>query len=96
VFHVTIRSVGKDIAGMVGDDVEDDVDPLLVGGLDEVAELLPCPEMRIDIEEVLNAVAVVARLEPTAPEGGSGSSSTLRGFVKVRSGRRKKLARIRV
>ena len=47
----------------MSDDVEDDVDTLFVGGLDEVAELLASPEMRIDVEEVLDAVAVVARLE---------------------------------
>ena len=48
---------------MVGDDVEDDVDALLVGGPDEVAELLARAEVRVDVEEVLDAVAVVARLE---------------------------------
>ena len=66
--RVAIRIVGEDVAGVVGDDVEDDVDPLLVGGLDEVAELLACPEMRIHVEEVLDAVAVVARLEGDLPE----------------------------
>ncbi len=68
VRRVAIRVVGEDVAGVVGDDVEDDVDPLLVGGLDEVAELLARPEMRIHVEEVLDAVAVVARLERDLPE----------------------------
>src|SRR5262245_44641375 len=47
----------------MGDDVEDDVNPLVVRGLDKVAELLARPEMRIYVEEVLDAVAVVTRLE---------------------------------
>ena len=66
--RVAIRIVGEDVAGVVGDDVENDVNPLLVGGLDEVAELLACPEMRVHVEEVLDAVAVVARLEGDLPE----------------------------
>src|SRR5262249_30493640 len=60
--------VAEDVAGVVGNDVENDVDPLLVGGLHKVAELLARPEMRIDVEEVLDAVAVVARLEWDLPE----------------------------
>ena len=58
--RVAVRGVGEDVAGVVGDDVEDDVDALLVGGLDEVAELLARSEVRVDVEEVLDAVAVVA------------------------------------
>jgi hypothetical protein len=34
---------------------------MLVGEIDEVAEVLPRPEVRIDIEEVLDTVAMVAR-----------------------------------
>ena len=34
----------------------------------KVAELLARPEMRIDVEEVLDAVAVVARLESDLPK----------------------------
>ena len=71
VRRVAIRVVGEDVARVVGDDVEDDVDPLLVGGLDEVAELLARPEVRIHVEEVLDAVAVVARLERDLPEDGA-------------------------
>ena len=33
---------------------------MLVGGVDEVAEILPRPEMRIDVEEILDTVAVIA------------------------------------
>ena len=61
--RVAVRVVGEDVAGVVGDDVEDDVDALLVGGLDEVAELLARAEVGVHVEEVLDAVAVVARLE---------------------------------
>src|SRR5262249_9801203 len=66
--RVAVRGVGEDAAGVVGDDVEDDVDALLMGGLDKVAELRPCPEMRIHVKEVLDPVAMVARLERDLPE----------------------------
>src|SRR5262249_30634322 len=45
VRRVAVRGVSEDVAGVVGDDVEDDVDPLVVRGLDELAELLARPEM---------------------------------------------------
>jgi hypothetical protein len=70
VHRVAVRGVAEDVAGVVGNDVKNDVDPLLVGGLDEVAELLARTEMRIDVEEVLDAVAVIARLEGDLPEMG--------------------------
>ena len=63
VRRVAVGVIGEDVAGVVGNDVEDDVDALLVGGLDEVAELLARAEVRVHVEEVLDAVAVVARLE---------------------------------
>src|SRR5262249_1462694 len=66
--RVAVRGVSKDIAGVMGDDVQNDVDSMLVRSRDEVAELLARPEMRIDVEEVLDAVAVVARLERHLPE----------------------------
>ena len=69
VRHVAVRGVGKHVAGVVGDDVEDDVDSLLVGGLDKVAEFLSCSKMRIHVEEILDTVAVVGRLERDLPEG---------------------------
>src|SRR5262249_48560129 len=71
VRRVTIRGVAEDVAGMVGNDVEDNVDPLLMGGLNEIPELSPRSEMRIDVEEVLDAVAVVARLEGALPKDGA-------------------------
>src|SRR4029079_1344507 len=61
--RVAVRVVGEDVAGMVGDHVEDDVNPLLVRGTNEVAELLARAEVRVHIEEVLDAVAVIALLE---------------------------------
>ena len=66
--RVAIRIVGENVAGVVGDNIENDVNPLLVGGLDEVAKLRPCPEMRIYVEKVLDAVAVIARLEGNLSE----------------------------
>src|SRR5262249_7634232 len=71
VRRVAVRGVSEDVAGVVGDDVEDDVDPLLVRGPDKVAELRARPEMRIQIEEVLDPVAVVGRLERDLPEDGA-------------------------
>ena len=59
--RVPVRGVSEDVAGVVGDDVEDHVDAVLVGEIDEVAEVLARPEVWIDVEEVLDAVAVVAR-----------------------------------
>src|SRR5262249_53802024 len=69
--RVAIRRVREDVAGVVGDNVEDDVDPMRMGGPDEVAELFSGSEMRIDVEEVLDAVAVVGRLERDLPENGA-------------------------
>src|SRR5262249_29872559 len=87
VRRVAIRGVGEDVAGVMGDDVEYDVDPLLVGGRDKLAELRAGPEMRIDVKEVLNAVAVVARLEcdlpkdPADPQGGDPQRSEITKFA---------------
>src|SRR5205807_609361 len=36
------------------------VDAVLVGGVDEIAEVLPRPEVPIDVEEVLDTVAMIA------------------------------------
>ena len=67
--RVAVRVVGEDVTRVVGDDVEDDVDALLVGGLDEVTELLARPEMGVHVKKVLDAVAVVARLEGDLAKG---------------------------
>jgi hypothetical protein len=53
---------------VVGNDVEDDVDPLFVGGLNEVAEFLPRAEVRIYVEEILNSVTMLAWFECDLPE----------------------------
>ena len=66
--RIPVGVVGEDVAGMVSDDVEDDVNPLVVGGLDEVAKLRARAEMRGHVEKVLDAVAMVARLEGDLPE----------------------------
>ena len=52
--------VGDDVRGVVGDDVEEDLHPAVVRGLDEVGEVLVRPEVRVDLGEVGDPVAVVA------------------------------------
>ncbi len=55
---------------MVVDDVEQDVDSPLVRLVDHVAQVLPGPEARIDVEEVLNAVAVIrGEVRPLLEDG---------------------------
>ena len=43
---------------MVEDDVEDDAHALGVGGIHQLDQVLPCAETRVDVEEVLDRVAV--------------------------------------
>src|SRR5215470_9110851 len=59
--RVTVCRVGEHVAGVVGDDIEDHINVVLMGEIDKVAKILPRAEVRIDIEKVLDAVAVVAR-----------------------------------
>src|SRR5215475_16053127 len=59
--RVTVCRVGEHIAGVVGDDIEDHVDAVLMSEVDKVAEVLARTEVRIDIEKILDAVTVVAR-----------------------------------
>ena len=47
--RVPVRGVIEYIAGVVGDDIEDHVDAVLVGEINEVAEVLPRPEVWIDV-----------------------------------------------
>src|SRR5690606_4578002 len=47
------------VAVVVVDDVEQDVEAASVGGIDHVAQVLARTEARVDVEEVLDAVAVV-------------------------------------
>src|SRR5262245_11394957 len=58
--RVTVRVVGKHVPGVVGDDIQYHIDPVIVGGLHEVTELLARSEMAVDVEEVLDAVTVIA------------------------------------
>src|SRR5262249_48469040 len=71
VRRVAVRGVREDVAGVMGNDVEDDVDPLLMSGLDKVAELLARPEVGVHVEEVLDPVAVIGRLERDLAEDGA-------------------------
>src|SRR5262245_52139634 len=59
--RVTVCRVGEHVAGVVGDDIEDHVDAVLMSEIDKVAEVLACAEVRIDVEKVLDTVTVVAR-----------------------------------
>jgi hypothetical protein len=45
----------------MGDDIEDHVNAVLMGEIDKVAEVLARAEVRIDVEKVLDTVAMVAR-----------------------------------
>ena len=56
----TLR-VRDDVRRVVGDDVEVDLHPARVGGVDERAQVVVGPEMRVDLREVGDPVAVVAR-----------------------------------
>src|SRR5438309_7925626 len=73
--RVTIGGVSEYVARVMGDDVQDHVNPLLVSGLDKVSKLGASSEMRINVEEVLDAVAVVAWLEGDLPEDGTDPES---------------------
>src|SRR5262249_20028409 len=55
--------VTEHIRGVVEDYIEDAVDTLLVCRIDQVAQIFACAEMRVDVEKVLNAIAVVSRFE---------------------------------
>lgn len=45
-------------SGVIEDDIQDDADVFAVGCSDKIDQLFPCAEVRIDIEEVLNAVSM--------------------------------------
>ena len=69
--RVSICSVCEDVPGMMGDNVKNHLDPLLVRGFDESAKIFPRSEVRVDIKKVLDTVAVVGRLERDLAEGGA-------------------------
>ena len=50
-----------DVGGMVDDHVEVDLQPQPVRAGDEVGEVLVRAQMRVDVEEVLDPVAVIGR-----------------------------------
>src|SRR5262249_33104719 len=53
--QVAVRIVGEDVARMVENDVEHDADAVVVCDAHHVAQVLAAAEVRIDIEEVLDA-----------------------------------------
>ena len=57
---VLLLLVVDDVRGVVGDDVEEDLHPLGVRGVDEVLHVLVGPEVRVDLGEVGDPVPVVA------------------------------------
>ena len=60
--RLALRSLVADhVGGVVGDDVEVDLHPAAVGGGDQVREVLVGAEVRVDLREVRDPVAVVAR-----------------------------------
>jgi hypothetical protein len=63
VDQIAIRIVGEDVSGVVGDNIKNHVDLMLVGGLNKIAQILARPEVRVDIKKVLDAITVVARLK---------------------------------
>ena len=57
-------AVADHVRGVVGDDVEEDLHPAVVRGVDELGEVLVGAEVRVDLGEVGDPVAVVARRRP--------------------------------
>ena len=53
-------AVVDDVRGVVGDDVEEDLHPARVRGIDQLAQLGVGAEVRVDLREVRDPVAVVA------------------------------------
>jgi len=51
--------VHEDITNMVQDDVQQHVNTLTMGSLDEVLKVVPCAKAGINVEEVLYGVAMV-------------------------------------
>jgi hypothetical protein len=63
VDQITISAVSKDISRVVGDDVENDVDSMIVGNLHEIAQFLARPKMGVDIKKILDTITVIAGFE---------------------------------
>src|SRR5207237_3486927 len=64
-------SVGKDVPGVIQDNVLDDVDTVLVRGLYEFAQIVARSEVGIDFEKILHAIAVIGQLKRNLFENGS-------------------------
>ncbi len=60
VRHPRTLAVLDDVRGVVGDDVEVDLDAAAVGGVHERPQVRVGPEVRVDLREVRDPVAVVA------------------------------------
>ena len=59
-----IADIGEDVAGMVQDDVENDVEAEIVGGVNQGAKFVVgivgiAGEAGIDVEKIVNAIAVI-------------------------------------
>jgi hypothetical protein len=63
--------VAEHVSGVIENNVEDAVDPQLVRRVDQVAQVFARAEMRVDVEEVLNAISVIGRLERYLLEDGA-------------------------
>ena len=59
-----VVDVVDDVRGVVGDDVEEDLHPARVRGVDQRAQVGVGPEVRVDLREVRDPVAVVAGRRP--------------------------------
>jgi len=62
---VSAAGIGPVEARMIEDDVQNDPDASLMRRVDESDEIAPCPEARIDIQKMLDAIAV-KRVQMTA------------------------------
>src|SRR6185369_2903570 len=61
VFHpVAIRSIAEDVAGVVEDDIKDDVNAVGMGGSDHLPQICQITEVRVHGKEILDAVTMVA------------------------------------
>ena len=76
IAHIAIGVIGEEISRVVGDDVENDVDSVIVGSLNEVTQFLACPKMGVDIEEILDTVAVIGGFKRDLAKNGAHPQGT--------------------
>src|SRR5262249_24532318 len=55
--------VAEDVSAVIKDDIENAIDPLLMCRINKITKVVSCSKVRINFKKILNAVAVVARLE---------------------------------